>query len=385
KQENIASVAGILLKVGDEIVGVMFINYRRMYKFSRDEQKVIETLASAAAYAIKNQRSLQSWLDTLSDIERELITTLEEEKLLCKIVQRAVEKTEADFGSIRLLVKNNQQLDTKAFYPENTTRKVLQRTSIKQGITGWVAQTRESARVNDVQEDSRYVGDKDNVRSELCVPILDEQENLIGVLNVESNQVNAFDPKELQLLEQLADLAVIAIQNATKQEQLAKAEVMAALGDIAGPLVHRTNNNVGAIRVLAQDICDEADENIKSFAIEIVSIAEQVIEYSQRMRSWIRDKPQVLNLEEIIQETLLQIQVPRNIDQNINLDSDLYQVCAGKQQLINVFDNLIQNAINAMPKGGKLFIRGSNFKINTNNWIKVCILDTGVGIALIAF
>ncbi|MCJ8280927.1 MAG: GAF domain-containing protein [Rivularia sp. ALOHA_DT_140] len=82
KQENITSVASIVLKVGDEILGVMFINYRRMYNFSKDEKKVIATLASAAANAIKNQRWLQSWLDTLSDIDRELITTLEEEKLL---------------------------------------------------------------------------------------------------------------------------------------------------------------------------------------------------------------------------------------------------------------------------------------------------------------
>ena len=300
KRENLKSIASILLKVGEETVGVMFINYRRVYN---------------------------------------------------KIVQRAVEKTEADFGSIRLLLQNNQELDTKAFYPDNTTRKVLQRTSITEGITGWVALNRESTRVNDVQKDTRYIGDKDNVRSELCVPLLDKQERLIGVLNVESNKVNAFDPKDLRLLEQLADLAVIAIQNATKQEQLAKAEVMAALGDI------------------------------KSFASEILLIAEQVLEYSQRMRSWMRDKPQVLNLEEIIQKTLLQIQIPQNIDQNLNLDSDLYQVCAGKQQLINVFDNLIQNAINAMSDGGKLFIQGSNFKTNTNKWIKVCISDTGVGIA----
>ena len=132
---------------------------------------------------------------------------------------------------------------------------------------------------------------------------------------------------------------------------------------------------------MAQDICDEADEEIKSFATEILSIAEEILAYSQRMRSWMRDKPQVLNLEEIIQKTLLQIQIPQNIDQNINLDSDLYQVCAGKQQLINVFDNLIQNAINAMPKSGKLFIQSSNFNTNTNKWIKVCISDTGVGIA----
>ena len=382
KQENIKSVASILLKVGDETVGVMFIDYRRMYNFSKDEQKVIETLASAAAYAIKNQRSLQSWLDTLTDIERELITTLEEEKLLNKIVERAVEKIEADFGSIRLLLPNNRELETKAFYPPHTSRQALERTDIKQGITGWVAQKRQPAMVNDIQQDPRFLGDKDNVRSELCVPLLDQKERLIGVLNVESNQVNAFDPKDLRMLQQLADLAVIAIQNARKQELLAKSEAMATLGDIAGPLVHRTNNNVGAIRVIAQDICDEADGDMKNFANEIVSIAEQVLEYSQRMRSWMKDQLQIINLEEdIIQNILTKINIPENIQTNININSDLYQLNAGKQQLINVFENLIQNAVTAMSDGGKLSILGSNLKTDARKWIKVCVCDTGVGIS----
>ncbi|MEO1560670.1 MAG: GAF domain-containing protein, partial [Cyanobacteria bacterium J06632_19] len=376
KQEGIKSTAAILLKVGEQVVGGMFILYRRIYNFSKDEQDLIETLASSAAYAIKNQRWLQSSFDALSDIERELITTLEEDKLLNKIVERAVEKIKADFGSIRLLLPNNRELETKAFYPSNTPRQVLQRTNIEQGITGWVAKNRQPAIVNDIQQDPRFLGDVENVRSELCLPLLDKKEHLIGVLNVESHQVNAFEPKDLRLLQQIAHLAVIAIQNAKKQELLAKSEAMVTLGDIAGPLVHRTNNNVGAIRVLAQDICDEADEDedIKSLATEIVSIAEQVLEYSQKMRSWMKDQFQIINLEkDIIKNILTKINIPENIQTNINIDSDLYQVHAGKQQLINVFENLIQNAITAMSNGGELFIEGSNLKTDAREWIKICV------------
>ncbi len=244
-----------------------------------------------------------------------------------------------------------------------------------------MAKNRRPALVDDIQQDPRYVGEFPSVCSELCVPLLDKEDNLIGVLNVESNKINAFEPRDLRLLQEVANLAVIGIQNANKQEQLAKTEVMAALGDIAGPLVHRTNNNVGAIRVLAQDICEEADDNIKSLATGILSNAEEILEYSQPMRSWVKDKRQIISLHDIIQETLAKVQIPDNIEQNINIDTHLSEVFAGKQQLINVFDNLIQNAINAMNNGGKLSIQGSNLETDAGNKIKVSICDTGVGIA----
>ena len=382
QQENLKSIAAILLKINEEVVGVIFIYYRQIHTFTKDEKKLIETLASSAAYAIKNQRWLSSWLQTLSDIDRQLITTLEQEKLLNLIVQRAVEKTKADFGSIRLLQWNNQELTTKAAYPENAIQKALKNTSLEVGITGWVAKNRRPALVDDIQQDPRYVGEFPNVCSELCVPLLDKQDNLIGVLNVESNKINAFEPRDLRLLQEVANLAVIGIQNANKQEQLAKAEAMATLGDIAGPLVHRTNNDVGAIRVFAQDICEQADKNIKSSATDILSIAEKILEYSQRMKSWMKDQPQIISLCDIIQETLAKVQIPDNIEQNINIDLNLSQVFAGKQQLINVFDNLIRNAINAMPNGGKLSIQGSNLETDTGNKIKISVYDTGLGIAI---
>ena len=55
-REEIDSSAGILLKVGKEIVGIMFINYRTPHKFDEDERKIIENYASYIAIAIQNVR-----------------------------------------------------------------------------------------------------------------------------------------------------------------------------------------------------------------------------------------------------------------------------------------------------------------------------------------
>lgn len=65
-REGIVCSAGILLQVSEETVGVMFINYRRHHLFSEEEKSIIDTLASLAAIAIKNRRSVE----TLRDKER---------------------------------------------------------------------------------------------------------------------------------------------------------------------------------------------------------------------------------------------------------------------------------------------------------------------------
>lgn len=58
EREGIKSASGVLLKVRERIIGVMFINYRRPHFFYSNERNLIETLASAAATAIETQRNL---------------------------------------------------------------------------------------------------------------------------------------------------------------------------------------------------------------------------------------------------------------------------------------------------------------------------------------
>ncbi|MDZ8056284.1 MAG: GAF domain-containing protein [Aulosira sp. ZfuVER01] len=377
RREKIHSAAGVLLEVDKDIVGVMFINYRRPHSFSEDEKKMIETLASSAAIAIKNQR----WLATLSDIDRKIITTLDQKELLNLIVQRAVQICGADVGNLRLLDLSQQELVTKAKYAVHETIELIERrNSINEGITGWVARNGQSALVNNVLIDSRYQADFANIHSELCVPLLDDK-RLLGVLNVESQHLSAFNQRHQRMLEALADQAVIGIQNLENKRQLVNMETMATLGDLAGPLVHRMNNDVGAIRVWAQDILDEGDENSKSRAQRISSRADRVLQGADRMKIWIQEKPHAINLSEIVVNALARMSIPANIIPNIEVSSDLPKVLGGEQQLIYVFDNLIQNAVEAMPQGGRVSIVGTNVQREIQCWVEVQICDTGVGIA----
>lgn len=90
---------------------------------------------------------------------------------------------------------------------------------IGSGITGWVAENTEPLMANDVSQESRYIAGSPETRSELAVPIESEDE-LIGVLDVQSEVKNNFCPQDLELLETIAIQLSIAISNITKKEEL---------------------------------------------------------------------------------------------------------------------------------------------------------------------
>ena len=87
------------------------------------------------------------------------------------------------------------------------------------GVTGWVAEHGESLRLGDVRHDPRYLSIRDDIRSELCVPLW-IQSQVIGVVNVETLQLDAYSEDDQHLLETVAAQIAIAIQNARLLDEL---------------------------------------------------------------------------------------------------------------------------------------------------------------------
>jgi len=97
----------------------------------------------------------------------------------------------------------------------------------EEGITGWVAATGEPLLVPDVSQEPRYICLPDSIetRSELVVPLKTKTE-VIGVLNVESDQLDGFDESDLAVLQSLAHQAAIAIENARLYEESQQAAAL---------------------------------------------------------------------------------------------------------------------------------------------------------------
>ncbi len=89
---------------------------------------------------------------------------------------------------------------------------------VGKGITGWVAENGKSLLIHDVSSDSRYVGSRKEVLSEMSVPLL-VSEKVIGVLDVQSCGKDAFSEETLRLFEKVGEHLAQIIENARSEER----------------------------------------------------------------------------------------------------------------------------------------------------------------------
>ena len=148
-------------------------------------------------------------LNALHEIDRAL-STLDLQACLRIIVER----TCALFGTtaVALLLQEGEVLRLVAQAGlESTGTDLL--IPLGRGLTGWCFEQRQSVLVADIREDARYISGDSRTRAEMVAPLL-VQDDCIGVLNVEGEQVDAFAAADLKLLESFAARAAAAIKNA---------------------------------------------------------------------------------------------------------------------------------------------------------------------------
>jgi signal transduction histidine kinase len=254
------------------------------------------------------------------------------------------------------------------------------RMMIGDGITGWVALHRQSLLINDVRRDNRYKAFFTDMGSELCVPLIDKGDHVLGILNVESNRNGAFSRKDQRALEALADRAVIAIQNARNQEQL----ILASLGDLAGSWLHWIYGQMGLIRTKAIDIQQSKTSDLESkrVATKMRELTDQIIEEAKKLQTWIPEEPHPIALQEVVNAALQKVHIASEATTIIQTDipNDLPRVMGGEQQLIYVIVNLIQNAIDATLVGGAVSVKGKHLQLEGASWVGISVRDTGKGI-----
>ena len=148
-------------------------------------------------------------LKALHEIDRAL-STLDLQDCLRVITQRARALFAGDLVSILLLEEDQLRMAAEDGLVSTTKEVVV---PLDKGITGWSCAKNQSILVPDVRQDERYIEVDVRSRSEMAAPLKIHDQS-IGVLNVESVQLDAFTPADLELLESLAARAATAIHNA---------------------------------------------------------------------------------------------------------------------------------------------------------------------------
>jgi signal transduction histidine kinase len=193
-------------------------------------------------------------LNLLYQVSNVIHSTLEPHRALELIVGEAVNAMRATSGSVVIVNPTTEFLEIQASVGLSADSASL-KLRLGEGITGWVAQTGKPARVGDVRKDSRYVLARDKVLSELAVPFEIAGQGR-GVLNVDSDRLNAFDEADEQLLNDMAALASNVIKNTWLYEQIRlKARWFEALFNV-GQTITSTLNVDDALKVITRQACD---------------------------------------------------------------------------------------------------------------------------------
>jgi signal transduction histidine kinase len=192
-------------------------------------------------------------LQVLYQVSNVIHSTLEPQEALQLILREAVRVMRASSGSVVMINPNSGLLEiqTSTGLPGNAPEMKLR---VGEGITGWVARAGKPACVGDVRKDPRYVMLRREVRSELAVP-LEVLGELRGVLNVDSDRIDAFSEADQELLQELAVQAARVIHNTWLYEQLRlKAKLLETLVSVSQTINSALDVNE-ALQVITREAC----------------------------------------------------------------------------------------------------------------------------------
>ncbi len=193
-------------------------------------------------------------LRLLYQVSNVIHSTLDSQEALQLIVSEAVRVMRASSGSLVLINPTTNFLEIHAAQNLSSAARKL-KLRVGEGVTGWVAQNGRPVRVGDVTQDKRYVSVRRDVRSELAVP-LEVQGEVRGVINVDSDRVDAFSAEDQELLQELAIQAAKVIHHTWLYEQLRlKVMLFESLASVSRT-INSTLNLDEALRAITREACE---------------------------------------------------------------------------------------------------------------------------------
>jgi len=276
--ENVRSELAVPLMLQGKCVGVLDIQSRHPDYFTPDQQNILTLLASRLAVAIENARLYQKertqaeTLLLLNEVGRETSSILDVEELLRRAAEQI--KRVIDYQILSLMLYDEKQkvfrhrIDVK--HGQHVQGKL--RVAVSEGIVGAAATLKAPVRVPDVSADPRYLMVNPETRSELAIPMIHKGQ-VIGVLDLESPQLNYFTEDHVQTLSILAANLAVSLENARLYEKLARDEArlerdLQAAKRIQGALLQPVPNedyglDMAARYLSAREVCGDLYEFLR--------------------------------------------------------------------------------------------------------------------------
>jgi len=276
-----------------------------------------------------------------------------------------------------------------------------------EGIAGWVIQNGKPMIVEDVQKESRFSDrfDRDTgfrTRSLICVP-LTIREKTIGALQVINKRNGGpFTDEDLELLTALAQQIAVALDNAKlyqrleenfrltaeelkiTQQKLIRSERLAAMANLVKGVAHEVRNPIMSIGGFAARMKAGLEKNHQfhkylDIILKETSRLEKVVRDVKELAEMHTAYLQPANMNNLLSKVIEDFSPAlskKSIHVEADIQEDLPTIILDRAQILRALKNIIQNSIEAMPKGGTIKLKARP----VDSRIRIVVEDSGVGI-----
>jgi signal transduction histidine kinase/CheY-like chemotaxis protein len=321
--------------------------------------------------------------------------------LLASVLQSTMRAVHANIGSIMLVDQQHRTLRIAASRGLPSEVHDLAEVRLGEGVAGKVAELGEPVIVEDIERDARFAKVNDpkyGTGSFICMPVR-VGDRVIGVINLAKKEDTStapptprpFSPTDLQFLVALLTYIGYAVENArllqeaqqsalqlqnvvddlrATQAQLVRGETLAAIGKLASGMAHHLNNLFAVILGRLETVLAKvADPETRRYLEIVQRAAADGAEVVRRVQRFSRVQPvsrtMPVDINQLAQE-VLDLTRPRWHDEallrQIRIDTvldlgNIRPVAGELAPLREVLMNLVLNAIDAMPGGGRLGVK----------------------------
>ena len=400
KKEGLVSMLSVPMCIKDRVVGVINCYTSYPHSFSKSEEEMLTTVANQAAICIENSG---------------LMETLDIDEILRLVLEGVTKNIGFDRARLYLVNEKTNLLECKMAVgiDEERIKGITLRLDPEDSIVARSIFEKQSFIIPDASKDPRVnpvLKEKFNLHSLVVIPLF-AKEKALGAIAADFVEPNKNITKEaLDSVMVFAQQAGLAIHNAfmyqelktfsqqmeekiqkttadlrKTEAQLIRSEKLAALGQLAAGFAHEIRNPLTSINILIHSMRekppsgDSYKEDFKVIEEEIHRINEIVDQFLR----FAKPAPPLLEKTEVssIFEETLQLLRPQIEKQLIVVEKEFQPlpiILIDREQMKQAILNLLLNAIQAMPGGGHLTLKGQNSE--DGQWIHLSIQDSGVGI-----
>ena len=420
RRYGLVSYLGIPMLGKGEVLGVLVFLTREAHEFSDEEVEFLTTLAGQAGIAIHNSQLYEQSKSQAIELEKanenlkrhgeiqevlkeisQDITSLDLDTLLKKLTEKVREVLKVDVADVR--VRTNEMLQIMGV--AGIDSQLLQATSTSaRGRSQWIIKNRKPLIIADIEQEKEIrtgltgsVLSGLGIRGYLGVALFSRRGEVIGILRALSYQPRNFTQEEVDLLQQLASGAAIALENARLLEQTKKqaAELEQASkmqADFTAMIIHDLRspimNMMGTAELMAEGVLGPVNEEQKKWLLKLlasghslVDLVSDYLDLSKAEAGRIEITKEEVYLVQLIQNSI-ENHLPLVRDRNISIvgavPAAFPSIKADPRRLNQVLSNLLSNAVKFTGDGGQIEVGADQMTDGTQ--VRVWVKDNGVGI-----